>query len=315
MIWGVLTLAMPARAFACSVCMSDNAAHSLLGSGLGSKLRLADENVYIRKSQGDERHQEWRSYLGASYAATDWLNAGLTIPWVWKSLRADGERVYTRGVGDAEGMARMRVWQNRPVFPSDVWRVSAGAAVPTGNNWIRRSVAGRPLEAAAGPGAFMPQHAGEPHAAAETSGRDILVDEHSQIGTGAFVGLIGSDYQHYGDRWSWGASALGRFPLANERGFRYGISTLAGLTLSYALLHSVSLALSPIYRFAARDRTDDGLDADSGGSVIYVEPAIVAVVKPVSLRAKVAFPVATYLFGEQREYPVFSVMAAGDFLD
>ncbi len=304
----------PRIADACSVCLSSDSTYTLLGQEADhpQRIRVSNENLWVQKSQGDEFHSEWRSYLGLTYGVTDRVTIAATVPWIWKGLRDEGLNTYTRGIGDAEALARVSVWQNRPLGATHVVRVSAGAQVPTGNNWVRDDTAsstGLPAFSILRPGAA--RHAIEANEPAD--GRPALVDEHSQIGSGAFAGIAGVDYQYFGDKFGVGGGVLGRIHTRSSRGFRYGNTILASVSYLYQGQPWLMLGVGPLYRYASRDKLAGKADPDSGGGILYVEPAVTVRAKTwFSVRAKVAQPVATHLNGEQREYPVYSLALSTD---
>lgn len=314
-------LGNPGRAEACSVCIASDSTYSLLGqeSDHSERFRIANENLWITKAQSNERHSEWRSYLGTTYGVTDRFTIAVTVPWIWKRLDDSNSTIYTRGVGDTEVMGRYALWQNRSFGPSHVVRMTSGAVLPTGNNWIRTEVpaGGSAMTETAGDlskasGQFRTLHAGEPHEVPSDS-RPQLVPEHSQVGSGAFVAVGGVDYQHFADSWNAGGGLLIRYPFASLRGYRYGTTLLASANAHYQPASWVMGGIGPLFRYATRDSLNGNADPNSGGSVVYIEPSFTIRIRTwLAVRGKVAIPVWEDLNGSQKEKPMIGAALVSD---
>jgi hypothetical protein len=137
------------------------------------------------------------------------------------------------------------------------------------------------------------------------------VDEHGQPGTGstdifgslAFLYLIdkesavfvSSGYRHTGE---------------NDFGYRYGSTFLANVAYEHKLGKVFDGVVELNFRNAKKDRVDgEGtLDEDTGGSLLYVTPRLLANLgHGVVLRAAAQIPLAKDLNGFQKERAVVNV--------
>jgi hypothetical protein len=138
------------------------------------------------------------------------------------------------------------------------------------------------------------------------------LDEHVQPGTGStdwFAGLSGS-YQ-IDPKSALFVSTQYRHTGRNDAGYRYGRTTLVNVAYERKLTSRWDTVIEANYRHAGRDQVDDTglLDADTGGSIVYVTPRILFDLGSGWVaRASAQVPLSqASLYGAQDEKTVFNV--------
>ena len=124
------------------------------------------------------------------------------------------------------------------------------------------------------------------------------IDQHAQLGTGAWGPYVGALYAFHQDPWNFFLSVTGRFRTTNSFQYRYGDSVLWSAQLRFRVVEPFALQLGVDGRYAGGTvrracsrRTPvawwcpRGLAWNVGG--------------PVWLLAQVQIPFVTHLFGEQ----------------
>jgi hypothetical protein len=279
-------------ALACSVC---GCGDPLVGvgqvSGPAGQFGIELDGQYLQQKAGGEEPgtidvlDQWSLLLTASYTPVTNLNLVVTLPWVWKGMQMelpDGSRVPSsnlNGFGDMQVGARWFFWESLDLLHGirHTLSVSVSTFVPTGNN-----------------------------SAVDAEG--IRVDEHGQVGTGAWGPNAGLFYRLQGDVWSAYAGAWGLYRATNSHGYRYGAAALWTAVGQYQPLEWLAVAVGVDGRVAAAD-VDQGVDVENtGGLVLAAVPAVYAKVFPGGwLLARAQLPFATSLNGDQAIGPVVTV--------
>jgi hypothetical protein len=257
--YGVLATALFAQpVLACSICRCGDPTFNALGKeGVAQTgLRVALDWDQVEKTQGpaDERDslREERTTLLLAYGFNDRFGMFVRIPFSERNLtefeEGEIERTHASGLADPEIYAQARLW-------------SSGFDGAVG---IRASIF-----AVAG----VKTHWGVDDA---SSGGERL-DEHAQPGTGStdwFAGLSGS-YQ-LDPKSALFASVQYRHTGSNDFGYQYGRVSLLNVAYERKLSSRFDAVLEANYRHAGTDVIDtDGLvDADTGGSIVYLTPRI-----------------------------------------
>jgi hypothetical protein len=290
----VSLLATPRESRACSICRCGDATFNALGKDgyAAHGFRLAFDWERFDKDEGDpaeetESQVENRYTALVSYGFNDRFTLFARVPYSVRDLTgtAPGEEptsTHTSGLSDPEIYAQIRLWAS--TLRGGLGRraslsLNAGVKTPWGRNDIQQD--------------------GE------------RVDEHAQSGTGstdvfgslAFLYLVdrssavfaSSGYRHTGD---------------NDFGYRYGSTFLANIAYEHKLGSVLDGAVELNFRHAQRDRVDatGALDEDTGGSLLYVTPRLLASLgHGLVLRAAVQIPLARDLNGFQKERAVANV--------
>jgi len=259
-------------------------------------LRVQVEDRYLAKESGTgeerESERENRFVLRAQYAPALPVVFQIEVPvFLWKDhLDAAGvrdDRAF--GLGDVSLSARTELFRSGGMVPKHVLSVTGTVKTPTGAN------ARRPGDGAAA----------------------LPIDEHVQLGTGSWDGLLTLSYAFGPQPWTFFANATGRLNTESSRGFRYGHAAFftGGVRRSFLDGGKLILSLEAQLRTAGKDRSADGaFDEDSGGEVLYATAsAAYALTSDLLLRAIVQVPTATRLNGEQGEHPVGYLALGYDF--
>ncbi len=185
------------------------------------------------------------------------------------------------GVGDVDVGARWALWR-RVAFVPDAKRVAvtraqalaiaAGTSLPTGENG---------------------------------AGRDgVRLEEHAQIGTGAFGPYAGLLYQLQREPWSLSSTIIARFRTENRHGYRFGDALLAAADVQRDALPWLSVGVGVDVRWAAVDRQGGGAVESTGGVVTAATPSVSVGLAPgLSARVRAQLPLVQRLRGEQRADP------------
>jgi len=272
----------------CSVCgcgdplLSANDAAPAVG-----QLRLDLTAEYLTasaRSDDDpavtERLAQTSFKLVMAWGPFRWLNVVLQIPVTYKqwiaSGGADTRRTDNAGLGDVELGGRVFVFQN-----TDLERLSrqsvgiiGGVSFPTGPE-------------------------------AETlNGQRI--DQHAQIGTGAFGPYLGVQYRYSRDPWNGFASVSVRTHSINPYGYRFGDALLWSLQAQFRPIDRLAISVGLDGRLAGRDNSQGAWLENTGGLVLAASPGVlVNVYDKLWLTARVQIPFYTLLYGEQRLGPTF----------
>lgn len=210
------------------------------------------------------------------------VNVALGVPFVRKSVSATGAGMdhgteSFSGLGDVELGARLFLLDrtNFAAMRHHSVALSAGTSFPTGEN-----------------------------DAQELGAR---LDEHSQLGTGAYGPYLGVLYGLELSRWHAFVSLTGRIRTENAHGYRYG-AALTGTVEAQRQLHErFAVGLGIDGREAARDEQDGAAVAHTGGLVLAAAPSVhVGLGGPVWLSLRAQLPFATRLHGEQDVGPTLS---------
>jgi hypothetical protein len=288
----LLALLGPAPAAACSVCAcGDPLVSAAEGPGRGGDLRLALEAEYLTQHAGSEGDpastdllDQYTLRLTAVYSPVDPLNLVLSIPLVRKKLWTEpsaGPAVPTSdltGLGDVEVGARLFVLDavDFAAQRRQGVAVSAGTSIPTG-----------------------------PDDARDASGQ--LVDQHGQLGTGAWGPYAGVSYRFRQDPWSALLSISGRLRTENAHGYRYGNALLWTAQAQWSPLAWLALGLGVDGRDAAQDQEHGAPVENTGGLVLAATPsAYVELFQGLWLTVRAQLPFLTHLVGDQWVGPTVS---------
>jgi hypothetical protein len=287
-------VALPHPAGACSICRCGDPTFNALGKdGFAARgLRVAVDWERFDKTEGNpaeesESQVEHRITALASYGLGERLTVFARVPFSVRDLTASAagqepESIHTKGVSDPELYAQLELWSSP--FRNSLGRraslsVLAGVKTPWGQN--------------------------------EAMADGERLDEHAQPGTGstdvfgtlAFLYLFDKDSALF-------ASTSVRRTGENDYGYRYGRTVMANLAYEHKLGPVLDGVAELNFRHAGRDRIDgEGtLDEDTGGSLLYVTPRLLASLgHGLVLRAAVQIPVARRLNGYQKERAVANV--------
>ena len=287
------------RAWACSVC---GCADPLVSAGDSSptagRLRVSlDFESLSMEARNDESPELTESLQQLTlrpvlvFSPLDRLNLVLQVPLVRKSLTlapspggarhggatgADG--ALTLGLGDVDAGARYFLSKDvdLPRGQRQELAVSAGTSLPTGD------------------------------ANAQVEG--VRLDDHAQVGTGAFGPYAGLLYAWHRDPWNLSADVYGRTRTANRFGYRYGDALIWNVEAALRPWDRVAFVVGVDGRYAGRDTVSGELLADTGGLLLAATPGVmVNLFGDVWLHARAQLPFFAHLFGEQRIGPTFLV--------
>ena len=128
----------------------------------------------------------------------------------------------------------------------------------------------------------------------------VRIDQHAQLGTGAWGPYVGALYAFHQDPWNFFLSVTGRFRTTNSYQYRYGDAVLWSAQLRFRVVEPFALQLGVDGRYAGRDRSaacSRRTPAAWWCPRSRASPGTSA--GPVWLLAQVQVPFVTHLFGEQ----------------
>ncbi|MGZ6140904.1 MAG: hypothetical protein ACXWLA_09520 [Myxococcaceae bacterium] len=280
----LLTAAAPGIARACSVCGCGDPL-VLAGDSMpvAGTFRFAlDFEVLSATALSDDQPDRTESLTQLTlrpvvvYSPIDRLNLVLQVPLVRKdwSLSATAtepaETATPLGLGDIDIGARVFVWESTSIASQSRQSVAlaGGTSIPTGSD--DATVDGERL------------------------------DQHAQLGTGAWIPYVGALYAFHRDPWNFLLTVTGKFPTTNAYGYRYGNAVLWSATVRLRVIESFALALGVDGRQAQRDTSNGVPQQNTGGLVIAAVPGIAwNAAGPIWLLAQVQVPFATALYGVQ----------------
>jgi hypothetical protein len=223
--------------------------------------------------------------LRAMFAFSPWepLSAVMQVPVVYKNFSETSEgysptRTRPTGLGDVDLGVRVFLLSHKD-FARNSWHrfgVSLGSTLPTGRN------------------------------DAQTNG--LRIDDHAQLGTGAFTPYAGLIYSFSQDRWNFFGTVHAKRPFDNGYAYRYGSALLWSFAVEYRAIDRLSLGLGFDGRYALRDIRDGEIMSNTGGFVAAAAPMVkFNVYDALWLTARAQLPFATHLFGEQSVGPTLMI--------
>ncbi len=276
------------RALGCSVCGSDDPLVAVGDSAPNAgavRLALAFSVVSATARSDDDplvTEDITRATLTPTlvYSPMSRLNLALALPLLRNRYRATGGdddvAVTLTGFGDAELGLRYFVWQSIDFSARSRQELalSTGSSLPTGKN--SSAVDGERL------------------------------DEHAQLGRGAFGPHVGVLYALHRDPWHLSADATFRAYSANHYGYRYGEAALWNASAQWATSERFAFELGVSGRYAVNDRQDDEAQQNTGGFVLQAVPgASFGITSTLWLKARIELPFVRDLFGEQTLGPTY----------
>lgn len=284
MLWAPL-------AHACSVC---GCGDPLFAAGdskpMAGTFRFAFDSVYLTASaRSDDNPAQTESLSQVSllpvviYSPTNELNLVLQVPLSTKAWNLSGGGLPTEtaspfGLGDIEFGLRYFVWTEIDFTKvrRQSFAISAGTSFPTGRDDI------------------------------EVNGQRI--DQHAQLGTGAWGPYLGVLYTFAEDRWTFTGTFTGRYRTTNSYGYQFGAAVLFGLTARYRLFEPFFVSLGLDGRYAVQDNQNGDTQTNTGGFLLAATPGIMwNVTDGLWLQAQAQVPFATKLYGVQSVGTVVTV--------
>jgi hypothetical protein len=132
------------------------------------------------------------------------------------------------------------------------------------------------------------------------------IDEHAQLGTGAFGPYAGFVYAYHLDPWNLFTSVTARLHTTNGHAYHYGDSVQFGARLDYRFIDPLAAELGVDGRWAASDMLADETQVNTGGVVVSLAPGLAANLGgDFWLRARVQIPVIQALSGTQSVGPTY----------
>jgi hypothetical protein len=279
------SLALPSVARACSVCGCGDPL-VLAGDSMpvANTVRFALEYEYLSATaRSDDEPDRTESLTQMTlrpvvvYSPFSWVNLVLQVPlvrkdWALSATTTDAtETAVPMGLGDVDVGVRFFVWDATSIQAQrrQNLALTAGTSFPTGAD-----------DAMSADGA--------------------RIDQHAQLGTGAWGPYVGALYAFHQDPWNFFLSVTGRFRTTNGYQYRFGDALLWTAQLRYRVVEPFALQLGVNGRYAGRDRSEGVLQENTGGLVLSAVPGIAwNVTGPIWLLAQVQVPFVTHLFGEQ----------------
>lgn len=274
----------PARA--CSVCTcGDPLTSTAEGHGRGEgDLRFAMDGEYLSQEGGEEALDQYTVRLTGVYSPLSPLNLVVSVPLVRKNLtmeHPDGAmETDLSGLGDVEVGARYFILEKVDfgARSRQGLAISLGTSIPTGRNDA-------------------------------TEGGE-RIDEHGQLGTGAWGPYVGVSYRLQQDPWRALVSVTGRIRTRNSEDYRYGNALLWTVQGQWSPLQRLALGLALEGRQAGRDTGPDEVDGivgyvpDTGGLVLAATPSVyVNAYRGLWFSVRAQLPVYSRLAGDQTVGP------------
>lgn len=286
---------LPIHASACSVCIAHAMGAAMHGIGAqtierGSLVVGQSYLDFAKTNAGDDpgtfEHETYREFgVNAAYGLTDRWQLRATLPWVQKSILADGSpRQSSQGLGD---MSLEALYQLPPsVRGHSLIALTVDMKAPTGANSLR-----------------------DPNG--------TLRDQHVQLGTGSWDVGAGVNITGEGRKVGqlWFAGLRTRMNGTNNRGYHYGDVLFYDAGFVQPLAGRSALVAEFNGRVAGKDRREDGtLDGNTGGHLGYVSLSYrVGLAGQLGLIATWQQPVLRQLNGFQSEGRLVSVTVSRAF--
>jgi len=279
-----VTLA-PAVARACSVCGCGDPL-VLAGDSMpvANTLRFALEYEYLTATARSDDNPDRTETLNQMtlrpvlvYSPFSRINLVLQVPLVRKDWALSAtpteatETAVPMGLGDVDLGVRVFLWDATSIQAQrrQNLALTAGTSFPTGRDDA-------------------------------TTANGERIDQHAQLGTGAWGPYVGALYAFHQDPWNFFLSVTGRFRTTNSFQYKFGDAVLWSAQLRFRVVEALALQAGIDGRYAGRDRSAGVPQENTGGLVVSAVPGLAwNVAGPIWLLAQVQIPFATHLFGEQ----------------
>jgi len=274
---------------ACSICQSGDplapAGTAKLDAGQ-AQLALNFEYLTARARSHDDPlfiEELTQMTLRPVFSFSPWsaMSAVLQVPVVFKdfSETAPGDvsnQTKPVGLGDVDLGARIFVLSHKD-FRRESWHrlgVSLGSTLPSGKN--------------------------------DAQENGVRLDEHAQLGIGAFAPYAGLLYSFSQDPWNLFTTVSAKRPLTNAYAYRYGAAVMWSLAVEYRPVDRLAFGLGIDGRYAWADIHDGVTVNNTGGLVLAAAPVFkLNLHDELWFVARAQIPFATHLFGEQSVGPTF----------
>ena len=274
----IAALLSSAPASACSVCgCGDPLLSANDPAAVNGRMRLQLDTEYLSVKSGapSDTLDQYTLRLDAVYSPAPGLSVIAQLPYTRKKLNnVDGSGSDLSGLGDVEVGARYTLL-DRPSFAAQrrqTFAVSAGTSLPTGSR------------------------------TANFDGHEV--DEHGQLGTGAWGPYAGLHYRFEQRNWTFLASVSGRLRTTNSESYHYGNALLWSVHGQYFPIPRVVLDAGVDARHAAADSLAGAAVEDTGGTVLAASPGVYwNVAGPFWLALRGQIPFYSRLYGVQSVGP------------
>lgn len=271
-----LVTSAPARA--CSVCgCGDPLVSANDPAAVNGRLRLEFDTEYLNVKSGapSDTLDQYTLRLNGVYSPAPGVSLIAQVPFTRKRLdNVDGSGSDLSGLGDVEVGARYTLL-DRPDFARQrrqSFAVSAGTSLPTGAR------------------------------TATFQGHDV--DEHGQLGTGAWGPYAGLHYRFEQRQWTALASVSGRLRTTNSESYHYGNALLWSVHGQVFPVPRVVLDLGVDGRHANADALSGLAVEDTGGTVLAASPGVYwNAAGPFWLTLRGQVPFYSHLHGNQSVGP------------
>lgn len=278
---------------ACSICESGDplavAGTAKLDAGQ-TQIALSYEYLTARARSHDDPlfvEELTQMTLRPVFVFSPWepLSAVVQVPIVYKDFSEttpgySPNRTRPTGLGDVDLGVRVFLLSDKDLDRGSWHRfgVSLGSSLPTGRNDAQKD--------------------------------GFRLDDHAQLGTGAFTPYAGLIYSFSQDPWNFFGTVHAKAPLRNGYNYRYGSALLWSLAVEYRAIDRLSLGLGFDGRYALQDIRERLIVSNTGGFVAAATPMVKFNVSgALWLTARAQLPVITHLFGEQSVGPTVVVGA------
>jgi hypothetical protein len=284
-------LGSPQTLLACSICGCGDPLQWIANLPLaGSMFRFALQGEYLTATAAsDDSPTQTESLTQQSLNATVAYGPGhglsllLVVPLVDKDWTLDGgnlppEAANPTGLGDMNLGLRYFFLRHIDVQHMRVHTLalSAGTTFPTGDN--------------------------------NTKIDGERIDQHAQLGTGAWGPYAGVHYALSSGQWNLTANASAFTHSTNDFGYKFGNAMRWGAEGQLRLGNSWALSLAGEGRYAKRDVSEGEQQLNTGGTVVALTPGVWwSAGSTVGLYARLQIPVVTDFYGEQTVGNTFQI--------
>ncbi len=269
---------VPERASACATCACGDPTLTLFGSEKPFEGRIRGTFEYRHRREisgisGVNRQEvtEDRFTLGAAWAPVEALVLGLQIPAVRKNLVQPNLAEETAfGVGDIDVNARYFIWGLEARPSRHLVAVTAALRLPVSQSADDSAGAPMPVEA--------------------------------QPGVGAWAGGPGLWYGYFRDPWSAYVTVNIQLFAEGRQSYEPATAVLTSTAVQYQFVPQVAVQLGLDMRWSGKDEEGGTVVPNTGGSVLFVSPAIVASpMEDLVFQAVLRIPAADSLRGDHKE--------------
>ena len=191
---------------------------------------------------------EWRTVLGLDYGLDRDATISALVPFVYRDIKAAGDRANTSGLGDIALLGKYRILKEEGQQESFNWAIIGGLEIPTG--------------------------------ATDQEANGMRIAAKQQVGRGAWNPFLASSITYGKGRARFDTTIFYKFNTEGDQKYESGDFFSLSVSAAYRFIHyqypgaTAAARLGLQWRHEARDHSHRQLVANSGADQLLLNPAL-----------------------------------------